>query len=112
MKFGTPIEHSTKYMKRFDALELHAVRVESKVGDTEYIEQDDSAQGPGVFFSVYGHLIDPGGVFCLADFAKHAAAVKWMKAQHRKHKFELGYEDFWAHRKANSSTRVAGRRHR
>lgn len=102
MKFNKPIEHSTKYMKRYDALELHAVR---DLGAPIGIEQDDDAKGPGVFFSVYGHLIDPGGIFCLADFKTHAQALSWMKAQHRKHKFELGYEDFWAHRRQNSSTR-------
>ena len=106
MKFGTPIEHSTKYMKRYDALELHAV---VDLGKNIGFEQDDSAKPPEAFVTVYGHLIDPGGVFALADFKTHAAALKWMKAQHHKHKFELGYEDFWEHGKHEGTLRHSRR---
>ena len=62
----------------------------------KFIEQEDGEKTP-TMFSVYGHLIYPGGVMCLEDFATHRAALAWMKKESARCKFELGYEDFWEH---------------
>ena len=61
-----------------------------------FIEQGDDVLKP-TMFSVYGHLISPGGVQCLEDFKTHRAALAWMKREAARCKFELGYEDYWEH---------------
>lgn len=106
MKFQKPKTRSLRYMNRFDALELHAcivigthMRGGKKIED---IEQDDDEKKPAMF-SVYGHFREQGGVNCLEDFERHADAVKWMKKEAARCKFELGYEDYWCHGKQEQS---------
>ena len=97
MKFPKPKKRSLRFMSRFDALELHACVEHTQDGET-FIEQEDEVLEP-TMFSVYGHLISPGGVQCLEDFETHRAALAWMKKEAARCKFELGYEDFWEHGK-------------
>lgn len=96
MKFPKPRTRSLRSMRRFDALELHAcVEREDPAGE-KFVEQEDDEKKP-TMFSVYGHLISPGGVVCLEDFKTHAAALTWMKAEAARCRFALGFEDYWEH---------------
>lgn len=95
MKFPKPKKRSLRFMRRFDALELHACVEHTQDGET-FIEQEDEVLKP-TMFSVYGHLISPGGVECLEDFKTHRAALAWMKHEAARCNFAHGYEDFWKH---------------
>lgn len=96
MKFPKPKTRSLRYMNRFDALELHACVERKGQNGVRFVEQEDEAKNP-TMFSVYGHLISPGGIFCLEDFKTHPAALAWMKMEAARCRFELGYEDYWEH---------------
>lgn len=97
VRFPKPKKRSLRFMSRFDALELHACVERRDSTGVKFIEQEDDVLKP-TMFSVYGHLISPGGVQCLEDFKTHSAALTWMKKEAARRKFELGYEDYWEHR--------------
>ncbi len=95
MRFPKPKKRSLRFMSRFDALELHACVEHRDSNAVKFIEQEDEVLEP-TMFSVYGHL-KVGHVSCLEDFKTHRSALAWMKKEATRCKFELGYEDYWAH---------------